>query len=99
MLLQQAANKELPAQAIDSKMTSLGKAERAINIEGYVYGEKVKFSRRAYERVATYKGITKNHLLSQILGFSAATGDQGADDALDTFSYGVSIGLGNPDGF
>jgi hypothetical protein len=99
VLLQQARNKHLPARPIDSKLTSLGKSERAINCEGYVYGDQVKFTERAYNRVVTYKGITKNHLLAQILRFSAATGDQGSDDALDTFTYGCALSLGNSKGF
>lgn len=99
VLLQQAINKGLSAHPIDSKLTAMGKSERAINCEGYVFGDQVKFTERAYHRVVTYKGITKNHLLAQILRFSAATGDQGSDDALDSFTYGCALSLGNQAGF
>lgn len=99
VLLQQARNKGLPAHAIDSKLTSLGTNERAINCEGYVFGGKVKFSETAYNRVVTYKGATRNHLVGQILKFSAAVKDQGADDLLNTFSYGCALALGNSKGF
>lgn len=101
VLLQQAANHDppLPAFPIDSKLTAMGKAERAINISGYIHRGDVKFTRRAHERVVTYKGRTQNHLLSQILGFRAGIKDQGQDDLLDTFCYGVAIALGNPEGF
>ena len=99
VLLQQAANKGWHAHSIDSKLTSLGKSERAINISGYVHGDQVKFARQAYERVLTYKGRTRNHLLSQILSFNPTVKDQGEDDLLDCFSYGVSLGLGNAAGF
>ena len=99
VLLQQAANKGWHAHSIDSKLTSLGKSERAINISGYVHGDQVKFARQAYERVVTYKGRTRNHLLSQILSFNPTVKDQGEDDLLDCFSYGVSLGLGNAAGF
>lgn len=99
VLLQQCKNHDWLAHPIDSKLTALGKAPRCVNISGYVHGGEVKMARHAYEKVVEYKGSSKNHLLSQILRFSASTGDQGADDLLDGFSYGVSIGLGNPEGF
>ena len=84
---------------IDSKLTAMGKTERAINCSPYVHGGQVKITQQAYDRVATYKGHTKNHLLSQVLGFRPGSGDQGEDDLLDCFSYGVSLGLGNQKGF
>src|SRR5208282_4334899 len=40
VLLQQAASRNWPAQAIDSKLTSLGKSERAIDVSGHVYTHK-----------------------------------------------------------
>lgn len=85
--------------AIDSKLTSLGKEERAINCSGYVHGGQVKISRQAYARVVTYKGHTRNHLLSQVLGFRVGAKDMGEDDLLDCFSYGVSLALGGHGGF
>jgi hypothetical protein len=84
---------------LDSKLTAMGKTERAINCSPYVHAGQVKLTRRAYERVSTYKGHTKNHLLSQVLGFRPGSGDQGEDDLLDTFSYGVALALGNQKGF
>lgn len=99
VLLQQATNKGLDVHAIDTKLTSLGTNERAINCEGYVYGGKVKFSEAAYTRVVTYKGVTKNHLLGQILKFSPSVVDQGADDSLNTFTYGCALSLGNSEGY
>ncbi|MHB8815013.1 MAG: phage terminase large subunit [Steroidobacteraceae bacterium] len=99
VLLQQAKNKQWPAQAINSKLTSLGKVERAVNISGYVFAGKVKLSRQAYLKTMTYKGSTRNHLLSQILAFSPQVKDQGQDDLLDCFSYAVALTLGNSRGF
>lgn len=99
ILLQQCANKEYPAYAIDSKLTSLGKSERATNVSGYVWSEKVKFSRHAWEKVTTYKGVTRNHLKSQITGFRIGNKDQVDDDGLDGFTYGISVSLGNAEGF
>lgn len=99
ILLQQAARRGLQANAIDSKLTSLGKQERAINISGYINRRMVRITKEAYEKVKMYKGITKNHFLSQVLGFHVGTQDMGDDDLLDTFTYGVAIALGNIEGF
>lgn len=99
VLLQQAAQQNWPARAIDSKLTAVGKSERAINISGHVYAGEVKLARAAYDRVLTYKGHTRNHLLSQVLGFRAGTRDMAEDDLLDCFSYGVALGLGSTEGF
>lgn len=99
VLLQQAANHKWRAFPIDSKLTAMGKAERAINVSGYVYGGNVKFTRQAYERSITFKGITKNHLLAQILNFRAGTQETAADDCLDTWTYSIALSLGNRMGF
>lgn len=99
ILLQQAARKGLPAQPIESELTSLGKVERAINASPYITRGLVKFTQPAYDRVVTYKGTTKNHLLSQILSFHVGTKDMAADDLLDTATYSVALALGNIEGF
>ena len=101
ILLQQAANKNWPARAIDSKLTALGKDERAINVSGYVFRGEVKLSEAAWNKTTTVKGSTRNHFVSQILGYRV--GGVGTveknDDALDAFCYGIAIALGNADGF
>lgn len=99
VLLQQANNHGWPCTPIESKMTALGKTGRCVNVSGYVHQEDVKFLQAAYDKVVDYKGFVQNHMLTQVLNFSPSTGDQGADDLLDGFSYGIAIGLGNPEGF
>jgi hypothetical protein len=99
VLLQFAKNNGLQARPIDSKLTALGKVERAINISGYIHQGKVKLSRRAYERTVNFKGVTKNHLLAQILGFRPAVQDGRQDDLLDCFTYSAALALGNREGF
>lgn len=101
ILIQQATRRGLPATAIDSKLTALGKDERAISVSGYVYQGLVKFSQRAYDKVTAFKGQTRNHCLSQILGFRIGDKDAAkrADDLLDGFVYGVAIALGNSEGY
>lgn len=100
VLLQQARkHPDWKAQALPAKLSSIGKEERAINVSGYVHQGNVKLTAQAYNRVSTYKGHTKNHLLSQVLGFRLGIKDMGEDDLLDDFSYGVAIALGGGEGF
>ncbi len=98
ILLQQSRRRGWPAHAIDSKLTGVGKEERAISVSGYVYQGKVKLSAYAYDKLVAYKGQTRNHLVSQVTGFRIGLRD-GADDALDAFMYGVAIALGDSGGF
>lgn len=101
ILLQQAENKGLPVHPIDSKLTEVGKDERAVNVSGYVYRGCVKISRYAYDKIKEYKQQSANHFLKQVLGFVLGDKDAArrADDLLDTFTYGVAIGLGNDEGY
>lgn len=69
VLIQQAIRRGWPAHAIDSKLTALGKDERAISVSGYVYRGFVKISRHAYDKTTIYKGTTRNHLLGEVVGF------------------------------
>lgn len=101
VLIQQAERRNLPARAIDSKLTSVGKSERSISVSGYVYQGLVKFSQAALDKIVNYKDTTRNHLLSQVLGFRIGekTKDMKDDDLLDCFTYGVAIALGDSGGF
>jgi len=100
ILLQQAQRRGLRVLAIDSKLTAMGKDERAINVSGYVHRGEVKYSDYAFNKITTYKQKTRNHLIDQVEGFRV--GDKKndrEDDALDTFCYGIAIALGNSEGF
>ena len=101
VLLQQAARRGWPATAIDSKLTSVGKDERAISVSGYVYRGMVKLCKEAFEKVSIYKGTSRNHLIGQVTGFRIGDKDANKreDDLLDTFCYGVAIALGDASGF
>ena len=100
ILLQQALRRGMPAQAIDSKLTAVGKGERAISVSGYVFQGKVKYTDCAYNKVSTYKQRTKNHLVDQIESFRMADKDKKReDDLLDAFCYGIAVSLGNNKGF
>jgi hypothetical protein len=99
-LLQQALRRGLLAAAINSKLTALGKDERALSVSGYVYSGKVKYTDQAFNKVTEYKRRTKNHLVDQIEGFRMGDKkNKRDDDLLDTFCYGIAISLGNSEGF
>ena len=100
ILLQQALRRGMPAQAIDSKLTAVGKDERALNVSGYVFRGEVKYTDYAYNKVSPYKRRTKNHLVDQIESFRMGDKDsKREDDLLDAFCYGIAISLGNSEGF
>jgi hypothetical protein len=100
ILLQQALRRQMPARAIDSKLTAMGKDERAISVSGYVHRELVKYTDRAFEKTVIYKRQSRNHLLAQVESFRVGdrAGDR-EDDLLDTFCYGIALALGNSEGF
>lgn len=101
ILLQQAQKKNMAVRPISSKLTALGKDERAFGVSGYVANGKVKFSRHAYKKAVLFKKTTRNHLLFQIENFSIAdeNAKKRADDLLDAFVYAVALALGNHSGF
>ena len=100
ILLQQAKRRGFQAWAIESKLTAMGKDERAISVSGYVHREKVKYTDQAFNKTAIYKRRSANHLVDQVESFRV--GDKKSDredDLLDTFCYGIAISLGNSEGF
>ncbi len=85
---------------IESKLTALGKDERAISVSGYVHRGLIKYADRAFNKTVIYKQHSRNHLLDQVENFRI--GDRGSDredDLLDTFCYGIALALGNSEGF
>jgi hypothetical protein len=100
ILLQQALRRQWVAHAIESKLTAMGKDERAISVSGYVYRGEVKYTDHAFNKTVAYKGKTRNHLVEQVENFRVGGKNDGReDDLLDTFCYGVALSLGNQEGF
>lgn len=107
MVLVQQAKRKLwngrpwPLFPIDTKLTALGKDERAISVSAYHFNGKCKISQHAYDKVVTYKTSTSNQLITQVTNFSIGDPDAAkrADDLLDCYCYGLSIGLGNIKGY
>lgn len=99
ILLQQGRGRGWPVHEIDSKLTSVGKDERALSVSGFVYRGGVKISKHAFEKVLNYKGTSRNHLRGQVVGFRI--GDRTPnreDDLLDCFCYGAAIASQNSEG-
>jgi hypothetical protein len=98
ILLQQAVNMGIEARAIESRLMMMGKSERCLNVSSYVHLGQVKITERAFVKRITYKGESKNHLLDQVLSFSASVKEAQnvADDLRDAWAYGIAIGLGSP---
>ena len=101
ILNQQAARLRLKARPIESRLTSLGKNERAMNASPAHWQGKIKISEHAYDKVVTLKGVTRNHFISQVTSFRLDDKDahKRADDLLDAYTYGVAIALGETTGF
>ncbi len=100
ILLQQARRRNMLAHSIDSKLTAMGKDERAISVSGYVHRGEVKYTDHAFNKTAVYKRKSRNHLLDQVESFRIGDKDgDREDDLLDTFCYGIALSLGNREGF
>jgi hypothetical protein len=100
ILLQQARRRSMPVHEIDSKLTAMGKDERAISVSGYVHRGEVKYTDHAFNKTAVYKQKSRNHLLDQVESFRIGDKDSDReDDLLDTFCYGIAVALGNSEGF
>jgi hypothetical protein len=79
----------------------LGKDARALNASGAFTQGKVKISQAAFDKTVVYKGVSRNHFITQVTGFRMGDKDayKRADDLLDTFTYAIALALGNPEGF
>jgi hypothetical protein len=103
VLLQQAKNDQRaglshPAYPIDSKLTALGKDERAIAASKYVYAGEVKITDQAFNKTKVHKKISANHLLKQVTNFRIGAKLKDGLDLLDTFTYAVLMTCGNGKG-
>jgi hypothetical protein len=101
ILIQHGEANGWPVQAIDTELTAKGKDERAIAVSGFHHEGLCKISQVAYDRTVMWHEQEMNHFLSQVTGFRIGDkeGAKRADDLVDTYMYGLSIGLGNWAGF
>lgn len=101
ILLQAGMRRQMLVQPIDSGLTAVGKDERALNASDAHFTGKIKITAHAYNKVTTFKGTTRNHLVAQVTGFRVGDPDAAkrADDLLDGYTYGVALGVGNSEGY
>jgi hypothetical protein len=101
ILLQQGRNRGWKMHEIDSAFVQHGKDARATSISGYHHQEVIKISEHAYDKVVSFKGATRNHLISEMSNFRIGDPDilKKSNDLLDCYVYGVAIGVGNKYGF
>lgn len=100
ILLQQAHRRGWKAAPIDSDLVAAGKDGRGFTASGPHYQRKVGISKYAYDKKVRFKGVTKNHLVSQVMGYRMGDPDSAKrpDDLYDTYVYGVSLALGDSRG-
>ena len=96
VLLQQARKRGLKAFALPQALTALGKEARALSVSAYYHKGEMKISQYAFDKVSRFKGVQKNHFISQFCGFRMGDHDpKRADDLLDCGTCALAIGCGD----
>jgi len=100
VLLQHGKRRGWPIKPIESDFTAIGKDERAIAVSSHHYQGLCKISQHAHDKIVNYKGISRNHLISQITSFRLGDPDAAkrADDLLDVYVYALGLALGSKGG-
>jgi len=89
VLLQQAKRAGLNAQAIDSKLVSLGKDARVLATSRYLNQGLVHITQHALEKEVQFKGRVTNHLTNQLAQYriSDKARHKKNDDLVDALCY------------
>lgn len=98
IMIQNAIRQGLPVHPISTKLTAMGKEERALSVSRYHDNGMVKITRHAHDKITNFNGSSRNHFLSQVVGFRPGA-PRRFDDLLDCYTYGLSIGLGDGEGY
>jgi len=101
VLLQQARRRGWVAEPLPEKLVALGKDGRALSVSGYHHREMCKISRHAYDKIVAVKGISRNHLVSEVVGFRIGDKDahRRADEMLDNYTGLLAVTLGDYEGW
>ena len=99
VLIQQSVNLQAqgihsPVYPIDSKLTAMGKDERAIAASPYVYAGDIKITEEAFNKTKVHKKISANHLIRQVTSFRVGSKVKDGLDLLDCFCYAVLMTRG-----
>lgn len=100
VLLQHGQRRGWPVIALDSGFTSIGKDERAIAVSSHHHQGSCKISEYAFNKSVLYKGIDRNHLVSQVTSYRIGDKDAArrADDLADCYTYSLGVALGSAHG-
>jgi hypothetical protein len=63
--------------------------ERVITAAGFVTSGRVRISPAAYEKIVSFKGVAKNHLLAQVTAFGLSEEKTPTGPLLVAFANGV----------
>lgn len=99
-LLQAAKRRLWNVQAIPTKLSMKSKDERVLLASSYFFQRKVHITKYCHDKVMSWQGRTKNHLISELCGYRLADKDayKRADDCNDAAVYCTLMGLGNWEG-
>ena len=96
--IRQGTRAAIDVRAIPKQMLLPSLDDRALAIKGYVQSSRyVKIAAEAHDRIVAHRGVSKNHLLSQLLGFELGVKDQPAE-LVNAFCAGVALALENSSG-
>jgi phage terminase large subunit-like protein len=70
--------------------------ERVLRAAGHVAAGRVQLAAPAHEKTATFKGVTRNHLLAQVGAFGLSQESQGLTELLVAFANGVCVKYEEP---
>jgi hypothetical protein len=73
----------------DEKILNMNIAQRAVAASAYVNGGHVQLTRPAHEKLQSYKGALKNHLVHQVVAFGVGQQPSDAGVLLAAFADGV----------
>jgi hypothetical protein len=96
VFLNRADKMGFPAQIIESELDDVN---RALTASGSVRDGEVQLSNEAVEKILNFKGITRNHLVSQIGEFNPALKDLDGKVVLNAFTHAITLSKGNVDGY
>jgi hypothetical protein len=101
ILLQHAQRQGWAATAVDSAFVSMGKDERSLSVSSYHHQGLCKIAAPCYDKLVEFKGVTRNHLVTQVTGFRLADKDayRRADDLHDGYTACLSVTFGNNEGY
>jgi phage terminase large subunit-like protein len=80
----------------DQKILGMSVAQRAISASGYANSGQVQLVRAAHEKVANFKGATRNHFVHQVVAFGVDQKPAQAGVLLTAFADGVMEAFTEP---